>query len=213
MRSHAPLALLASFLLAAGIQAQSLAEHAAAASGATIGTAAGKPISNALNKIFSKTDNTVTKAAGSKAASRTAPPTGPKSSAAPVAAPTPLANNAGGAKSGDEVVQQHPSRTIRRRNFQPSASSQYQPPAVAEAPPAVQEPPRKEPTSEELASIKVGASERELITTLGQPDSRVTIPDDGHLVEICQYWAKGKPLGTVRLDNGQVTTVQTLRQD
>ena len=67
----------------------------------------------------------------------------------------------------------------------------------------------KEPTAEELASIQVGASEKELFTTLGQPESKVTIPDDGHLVEICQYWSKGKQLGTVRLDNGQVVNVES----
>jgi len=38
----------------------------------------------------------------------------------------------------------------------------------------------------------------------------VSIPgDDGHLLEICQYWAKGEPVGTVRLDNGRVVSVQT----
>ena len=74
---------------------------------------------------------------------------------------------------------------------------------------AIPEPPRKEPTAEELASIRVGATESEMVTTLGQPESKVTIPDDGHLVQICQYWSKGKQLGTVRLDNGQVVNVES----
>jgi hypothetical protein len=72
------------------------------------------------------------------------------------------------------------------------------------------EPQQKEPTAEELASIKVGATEKEMMATLGPPESRVTIPDDGHLIEICQYWAKGKQLATYRLDNGQVVNVTTL---
>lgn len=54
MRSLAPIALLGSLSLVIGAQAQSLAEHAAAASGATIGTAAGKPLSNAITKILAR---------------------------------------------------------------------------------------------------------------------------------------------------------------
>ena len=45
---------------------------------------------------------------------------------------------------------------------------------------------------------------------LGAPESTVSIPgDDGHLLEICQYWAKGEPVGTIRLDNGRVVSVQS----
>jgi hypothetical protein len=67
----------------------------------------------------------------------------------------------------------------------------------------------KEPSAQELASIHVGATTSELHAVLGTPESKVTIPDDdGHLLEICQYWAKGEPLGTVRLDNGRVVSVQ-----
>ena len=68
----------------------------------------------------------------------------------------------------------------------------------------------KEPSVDEIAAIQVGASAHDLEAALGAPESRVSIPDDdGHLVEICQYWAKGQPLGTVRLDNGRVISVQT----
>jgi hypothetical protein len=68
----------------------------------------------------------------------------------------------------------------------------------------------KEPSVGEIAAIQVGATSHDLEAALGAPESRVSIPDDdGHLVEICQYWAKGQPLGTVRLDNGRVISVQT----
>ena len=40
--------------LARHVEARSLAEHAAAASGAAIGTSAGKPLSNAITKIFGR---------------------------------------------------------------------------------------------------------------------------------------------------------------
>jgi hypothetical protein len=202
MRSLAPIAVLGSFLLATGTQAQSLAEHAAAASGATIGTAAGKPISNAITKIFGKTDAATQKAAGAKVDT--------KAPSKPAAESTRSAAPQAGASSVPSPGESTPSR---HGGFSPRpASAQYasvNPPVVT----YVLEPPRKEPTAEALASIQVGATAQELVAALGQPESKVTIPDDGHLVEICQYWAKGKQLGTVRLDNGQVVNVESRTQD
>src|SRR5712691_3316486 len=57
MRLFATIALFGTFVSIANLQAQSLAEHGAAAAGATIGTAAGKPISNAVTKIFGQVDD------------------------------------------------------------------------------------------------------------------------------------------------------------
>jgi hypothetical protein len=75
-------------------------------------------------------------------------------------------------------------------------------------PTPVVEPPRKEPTIEQLQSIQIGATHGDLQTVLGKPASQVIVPDDdGHLRESCQYWANGRQIGTVRLDNGQVVKV------
>jgi hypothetical protein len=75
------------------------------------------------------------------------------------------------------------------------------------------EPIIKVPTAEDLANIKAGTTEEDMVTALGQPSSRIIIPDDdGHLREICQYWANGQVLGTIRLDNGQVATVEPRRE-
>ena len=81
------------------------------------------------------------------------------------------------------------------------------------APPVVIPPPApKEPTVQEVASIQVGAAERDVLATLGTPASRVIIPDDdGHLRESFQYWANGAQIGTIRLDNGVVSTVESRR--
>jgi len=200
MRSLAPIAILGSFLLVAA-EAQSLAEHAAAASGATIGTAAGKPLSTAITKIFGQTDTATKKAASAPITTKTHVKQEPE--AAPL---IPVAPQAGGGSlpsmGGGSAPSRHGGFAPRRGSAEYAAIT---PPAPVAA--YVEEPPRKEPTAEELASIKVGASEQELVTTLGQPESKVTIPDDGHLVQICQYWSKGKQLGTVRLDNGQVVNV------
>ena len=68
----------------------------------------------------------------------------------------------------------------------------------------------KELSVEEVAAVPVGATFNDLKATLGPPESRVIIPEDGgHLLEICQYWSKGQALGTIRLDNGHVISIQT----
>ena len=195
------LALIGSFLLVSGVQAQSLAEHAAAASGATIGTAAGKPISNAITKIFGQTGASTQKAASTEV----------KVAPKPLVEPARVAQPAAQGESGPMASPDEPAPSRHGGFAAHPRSSHY---AAAITPPAavtyVAEPPVvKEPTAEEMASIQVGASEKEVFTTLGQPESKVTIPDDGHLVEICQYWSKGKQLGTVRLDNGQVVNVES----
>jgi hypothetical protein len=205
MRLPAAIALFGSFLLVTGAQAQSLAEHAAAASGATIGTAAGKPLSTAITKIFGQTDTSTKKAASASVSTKT--PAKVEAEAAPLIAPAAQSGGGGGMPSLGGSASGGGSTPSRHGGFAQRSTAQYAAINPPEAVLAVQEPPRKEPTAEELAGIPVGASEKELVSTLGPPESTVTIPDDGHLVQICQYWSKGKQLGTVRLDNGQVVSV------
>jgi hypothetical protein len=205
MRLPAAIALFGSFLLVTGAQAQSLAEHAAAASGATIGTAAGKPLSTAITKIFGQTDTSTKKAASASVSTKT--PAKAEAEAAPLIAPAAQSGGGGGMPSLGGSASGGGSTPSRHGGFAQRSTAQYAAMNPPEAVLAVQEPPRKEPTAEELAGIPVGASEKELVSTLGPPESTVTIPDDGHLVQICQYWSKGKQLGTVRLDNWQVVSV------
>jgi hypothetical protein len=202
------LALFGSFLLVTGLQAQSLAEHAAAASGATIGTAAGKPLSNAITKIFGQTDASAKKAATAPVITKS-----PDRPEAEFAAPVQLAPQGGGGElpslGGGSAPTRHGGFSARRSAREYAAITPTAPISVY-----VPEPVRPEPTAEEFATIMVGASGQELITKLGQPESKVTIPgDDGHLLEICQYWSKGKQLGTVRLDNGLVVNVESRTQE
>jgi hypothetical protein len=80
-------------------------------------------------------------------------------------------------------------------------------PTVQAVPPG---PPQKNLTGEEFALIRVGSTEKEVLAVLGPPSSQVVVPDDdGHLRESLQYWVKGSPLGTVRLDNGRVVQIET----
>jgi hypothetical protein len=220
MRSLAITALLGSFA-ASGLLAQSLTEHAAAAAGATIGTAAGKPLGTALGKIFGEVDKSSSTAATPKTAKPVA-----ITKPSPAAAPAPSApaltsghssssfasGDSGGSGSGSSGgSSEHASRRAARRRVEPD-DPEAGPAPTAPTAPEIAEPvvvPAKEPTVEEVAAIKLGATSSEVNDTLGVPQSRVSIPgDDGHLLEICQYWAKGGPIGTVRLDNGRVISVQ-----
>jgi hypothetical protein len=201
------LALLGSFLLVTGVQAQSLAEHAAAASGATIGTAAGKPLSNAITKIFGQTDASAKKAANAPVVKS------PDKPEREYVAPVQLAPQSGGGElptlGGGSAPARHGGFSQHRSAGEYAAIT-----PTAAVSTYIPEPVRAEPTAEEFATIQVGANEQDVISKLGKPESKVTIPDDdGHLLEICQYWSKGKQLGTVRLDNGQVVNVESRTQE
>jgi hypothetical protein len=197
MRSLAPIAL---FILSSGMHAQSLAEHAAAAGGATIGTAAGKPMSNAITKIFGQVNTDAGKAAKNPNPSK--PLT--KTVAETPAVKTPVASSS--------TPSAQPSSISHRRAYRTETVAHA--PEIAptftivpvEPPPTV-----KQATVEELALIKIGTSEKDLVEALGRPHSRITIPEEGHMLETLQYRANGKPLGTIRLDNGQVVTIEPVQ--
>lgn len=214
MRSLATIAGLGTLLLAAGAYGQTLSEHAAAAAGATIGTAAGKPVANALAGIMGQVDDATATAAktGTKAKAVTTTTIAPEKF---MPEDTARQTNRGGSPGAfspgfgadveprDSDLPQRPQPVARRR---PAPVRAVPAPAVA---PAVVEQPVKEPSLEEVASVKLGTSEQDLFAVLGQPESRVIVPDDdGHMRESCQYWNKGKQLGTIRLDNGQVVRVE-----
>ena len=215
MRSLAFIAGLGTLLLAGGAYAQSLSEHAAAAAGATIGTAAGKPMANTLSGIFGQVDQSTATAAKtgdkSKAVKATIPPgqklTEDKSAqtnraGGPGGFSPGFGADAGAAESSEDVSPQ-PQPASRRR----TAPLRAVPTPVVAAVVVAQ--PVKEPSLEEVAGVKLGTTERELFAALGKPESQVIVPDDdGHMRESCQYWAKGKQLGTIRLDNGQVVRVE-----
>ena len=211
MRSLALTALLGSLVASTGLVAQSLTEHAAAAAGATIGTAAGKPLGTALGKVFGDvekaTPTTTTKAAKPVAVKPAAVGAPETTANIPVASLT-VAGGGGGSAVPSGGGSSHRSARRRERVVEPEAAAAA--PVTPVVVPVVAPVVVKEPTVEDVASIQVGATAGELRATLGVPESRISIPgDDGHLLEICQYWAKGEPVGTIRLDNGRVVSVRT----
>jgi hypothetical protein len=215
MRSLALTALLGSCIAATSLVGQSLTEHAAAAAGATIGTAAGKPLGTALGKVFGEVDKNASTAATPKTAkpvvvtkpAAVAPPETTAHASAPVGGSSGGVGDVGGGSGGGGGSSHHSAH----RKTEPDPLEPEVAPTVPAAPveALVIVPVVKEPSAQDVASIQVGATFSELREALGAPESTVSIPgDDGHLLEICQYWAKGEPVGTIRLDNGRVVSVQ-----
>ena len=214
MRSLA-LVLPASLIFVVSVHGQALTEHAAAAAGAAIGTGAGKSLSNSMTKIFGETDKETAKAGKPDAKKPSKPVTDPAPD--PLAAkskPKPSALPGGDPDTGP--IPAAPRRVARKPVLTGETTSALRSAVIANPIPAaspIVEPIIKVPTAEDLANIKAGTTEEDMVTALGQPSSRITIPDDdGHLREICQYWANGQVLGTIRLDNGQVATVEPRRE-
>lgn len=63
-------------------------------------------------------------------------------------------------------------------------------------------------TAEAFAKLEPGVSAAELEALLGPPSFRVLMPLDGKLVELLEYTAGRKPLGTVRVVDGKVAEVR-----
>jgi hypothetical protein len=210
MRSLVSVTALGFLAITGSIYAQALSEHAAAAAGATIGTAAGKPVAGALTGIFGQVDSVTATASGT---GKTTPvPANLKAAPDPNASknlggnPGAFTPGFGDSVAGDAAVPADSSRA--RRRGAPVASAEASYPAIAAVPAPV-----REPSLEEVAGVKIGTTEKDLFAALGRPESRVSVPDvDGHLRESCQFWAGGKQLGTVRLDNGQVVKVEVRAQ-
>jgi hypothetical protein len=82
------------------------------------------------------------------------------------------------------------------------------PPVVEEAAPVVPPPPPPPvATAENLQAITTGET-REEVLKLGLPAARITMFDDGHLLEIYSYSVQNKTFGVVRLSDGAVSRVE-----
>lgn len=190
-------------LLGATLPAQSLVEHSAAAAGGAVGGVAGKKVSDAVTSIFNKVDKAAAKAAADKERSgkekneplfevgpgvphsRGAEPKAEPATRESVPAPPPL----------HHASARGPARTPR-----PAPASE---PAFA----PIEPPPPPPVTTGELRTVAVGEN-RDEVLKLGVPAARITMFEDGHLVEIFRYVSQETNVGTVRLSDGAVASVQ-----
>ena len=68
-------------------------------------------------------------------------------------------------------------------------------------------PPPPQVSLDDLRNVNVGM-DRVALLNLGAPASRITMFDDGHLVEIYRYMTKDTTFGVVRLSDGAVSIIQ-----
>lgn len=99
----------------------------------------------------------------------------------------------------------------------PAAPAAAAPLATAQAPvpTLVRFEPRTEPlpqiTVEALASVNPGMKKAEVLQNLGEPLSKLSIPEDGTLLETYRYNVAPNRTGTVRFANGIVTGIVSPR--
>jgi hypothetical protein len=104
----------------------------------------------------------------------------------------------------------HTSEAATAPDTATAAQPRPAPPVLATVQAVPAGPPPKNLTGDEFRLVHVGSTMKEVLAVLGPPSSRVVVPDDdGHLRESFQYWVKGTPMGTVRLDNGRVVQIET----
>ena len=195
-------------ILCGAAEAQSIMEHAAAAAGATAGTAGGKVMSNVLDSVLGKAAATgaeVHAPTAKQPVTKVEPAANPATAVSPSA---PAHTDAGasvapaaGLGTGRTTLRRH---TGVKRDFQNTAfensDQRLSARAYAETQP---------PSPDDFSKVKEGSPRQDVFAALGTPSSRVTIPDDGHLIEIMSYSEGRRRLGTVRLDNGQVVSIST----
>jgi hypothetical protein len=203
-------------LLGAGVSlgAQSLVEYSGAAAAGSAGGASGKKISDGVSGIFNKVDKAAAKAAG-------ADTHGDKAKSAPVldvgpGVPHPRAASSAGpetdsaaspkASARAEAGSVPPPPPAARKSVarKPAPQPEPEPPPVVEPPPPP--PPPAVATAADLKTVAPGTNREDLLK-LGAPATRITMYEDGHLVEIFHYMSQDASIGVVRLSDGAVASV------
>ena len=186
-----PGAVTALGILAGAAFGQTMVEFGAAAAGGSVAGASGKKVSDGITAIFGKVNGTTDKAAasGKPAAAKQQPA---------------LEVSSGVPKDDSSGVPPPPESRTAVRKAAPEPASVV---TVAEVAPVAPPPPPPQMTAENLKQLTPGAS-REDVLKLGVPSARITMIDDGHLVEVYNYIAHGENLGRVRLSDGAVASVQ-----
>jgi hypothetical protein len=100
-----------------------------------------------------------------------------------------------------------------RKAVQETVAEEAPPPApfapftLADALPATPIPPPPTMTPEAFRKIAAGMTRRDVLG-LGEPSLRISMFEDGHLVEMFSYRASGERFGRLRLEDGTVVTAE-----
>jgi hypothetical protein len=177
--------------LAGTVWGQTLTEFGAAAAGGSAAGASGKKVSDGITSIFGKVNGTTNKAAASGK-----PATAKQQPALEVSPGVPKDDSSG--------VPPPPESHTAVHKAAPEPAPVI---TVAEVVPVTPPPPPPQMTAENLKQVAPGSSRDDLLK-LGAPSARITMIDDGHLVEVYNYISHGENLGRVRLSDGAVASVQ-----
>ena len=194
---------------------QNLTEFAAGAATGSTGGAAGKKVSDGISSIFGKvnqqTQTAATQGSSNSTPQQAKPEPAAEASAAPASsAPKQAARRASAKPSGSEPAAEpnsvpdpppSPGEHVAGKPSRPLPPPQ---PVAVLAPPAPPPPPAV--TREDLQNLATGAK-RDDVLKLGAPASRLSMFDDGHLVEVYTYTAGDSAFGVVRLTDGAVSRV------
>jgi len=172
---------------------------------------AGKKVSDGITNVFQNVNATASKAAKTgkapeaavqKVTQGTAPTRG-------AAQGTVLQVGPGGVVKDHSLVPPPPPAVRRAAVVPPppppaatNTSTSYIQPI-----PVLPPPPPPHATPEDLLTLASGTTRSDVLK-LGPPSSRITMFDDGHLVEIFRYQARDTTFGVVRLSDGSVSKVE-----
>jgi len=181
-------------LISATAFGQSMLESGAVMAGTAVGSAAGKKVSEGITKSLKKTGGIL------DAASKTGEK---QKSKAPV---TPLLQVGAGVPQAElNNVPPPPPPTRRAASPRPARTRTVSVPVVMSA--VMPEGPPPAPLNVDLNGIAKGMA-REEVLGFGDPSARITMYEDGHLIEIYQYRNQTLASGTVRLRDGSVSSVE-----
>ncbi len=193
------LPVVAAILCGVALSGQALTDHAAAIAGASAGVAGATAIRDPLSRILDAAAGTTNSAAAEAPRPNPKPVRNTQQQGSPAAAPaTPPGESP--APSG------HGRPAWRRGTESRSAySGGGQPYDRYES--AGTEPQPRQVTTAQLTAVASGASQSEVLGSLGVPSARIVMDDNGHLVEILQYSSKGSRVGSIRCTDGKVESV------
>jgi hypothetical protein len=181
--------------LCAVASGQSMRQGGAVLAGTTVGSAAGKKVSDGIDARLKKTSKALDTA--SKTGTKQDVPTPPLlqvGAGVPAGVPKAEANN----------VPPPPPRRIAAAP-KPAKPRAVSVPMVMSA--VIPEGPPPAPVNVDLAGFHNGM-DRDSALALGNPSARITMYEDGHLMEIYQYRNQTLASGTVRLRDGAVWAIE-----
>ncbi|MBL8212308.1 MAG: hypothetical protein JNK87_16455 [Bryobacterales bacterium] len=193
-----------------GLNGQTLVQHSIAAAGGSAAGVAGKKVSDGVDKLMGKVSEITDDAADSVKSATTGKKTrslpqsagipkatavpAPRATASPrhMAARTPRA----GAPKGKQNI------AATRRVQALDTVDAYLPPSQPAPTPLPA--PVPQPTAGDLQSLNTGATRDQLADRMGKPTAKITMAEDGKLVEVYTY----RNAGTVRVVDGTVADIR-----